>query len=70
MVPLFSESTVSLSVSETAARFCGSTPWLEPARFNSRLMFLVAEWIHFTLFGIILPTTKPKVFLGAYELSN
>ena len=28
--------------------------------------FLVAEWIHFTLFGIILPNTKLKVytFLG------
>ena len=23
---------------------------------------LVAEWIHFTLFGIILPTTKQKVY--------
>ena len=34
--------------------------------------FLVAEWIHFTLFGIILPTIKLKVhtFWGAYELGN
>ena len=24
--------------------------------------YLVAEWIHFTLFGIILPTTKLKVY--------
>ena len=33
---------------------------------------LVAEWIHFTLFGIILPTIKLKVYTfgGAYELSN
>ena len=33
---------------------------------------LVAEWIHFTLFGIILPTIKQYLytFLGAYELSN
>ena len=32
---------------------------------------LVAEWIHFTLFGIILPTIKLKsTLLGAYELSN
>ena len=47
---------------------------------------LVAEWIHFTLLGIILPTitltvytfwdnithykTKSVGFLGAYELSN
>ena len=32
---------------------------------------LVAEWIHFTLFGIILLTIKLKVYtLGAYELSN
>ena len=23
---------------------------------------LVAEWIHFTLFGIVLPTLKPKVY--------
>ena len=25
-------------------------------------MFLVAEWIHFTLFRIILPTIKLKVY--------
>ena len=33
---------------------------------------LVAQWIHFTLFGIISPTIKLKVctFFGAYELSN
>ena len=33
---------------------------------------LVAEWIHFTLFGIIVPTIKLKVqtFGGDYELSN
>ena len=34
---------------------------------------LVAEWIHFTLLGIILPTIKLKVYtlwFGAYELSN
>ena len=24
--------------------------------------FLVAEWIHFTLFGLILPTIKLKVY--------
>ena len=31
----------------------------------------VAEWIHFTLFGIISPTIKLKVYtFGAYELSN
>ena len=24
--------------------------------------FLVAEWIHFTLFGIMLPTIKLKVY--------
>ena len=24
--------------------------------------FLVAEWIHFTLFGIVLPTIKLKVY--------
>ena len=24
---------------------------------------LVAEWIHFTLFGIILPTIKLKVYI-------
>ena len=35
------------------------------------LSFLAAEWIHFTLFGIILPTIKLKcILLGAYELSN
>ena len=28
---------------------------------------LVAEWIHFTLLGIILPTIK---LVGAYKLSN
>ena len=34
-------------------------------------MYLVAEWIHFTLFGIISPTVKLKsVLFGAYELSN
>ena len=26
------------------------------------LVFLVAEWIHFTLFGIILPTINLKVY--------
>ena len=25
-------------------------------------IFLVAEWIHFTLLGIILPTIKLKVY--------
>ena len=25
-------------------------------------IYLIAEWIHFTLFGIILPTIKPKVY--------
>ena len=25
-------------------------------------MFLVAEWIHFTLFGIVVPTIKLKVY--------
>ena len=25
-------------------------------------ILLVAEWIHFTLFGIISPTMKPKVY--------
>ena len=25
--------------------------------------YLVAEWIHFTLFGIILPTIKLKVYI-------
>ena len=29
---------------------------------RSRLTSLVAEWIHFTLFGIILPTIKRKVY--------
>ena len=33
--------------------------------------YLVAEWIHFTLFRIILPTIKLEVYtLGVYELSN
>ena len=33
---------------------------------------LVAEWIHFTRFGIIIPTIKLKVytFWGLHELSN
>ena len=26
------------------------------------MMVLVAEWIHFTLFGIIVPTIKLKVY--------
>ena len=26
------------------------------------LIILVAEWLHFTLFGIILPTIKLKVY--------
>ena len=26
------------------------------------IYLLVAEWIHFTLFGIILPTIKPTVY--------
>ena len=35
-------------------------------------MVLVAEWIHFTLFGIILPTMKGKVytFLGLMNLAT
>ena len=32
------------------------------SRFHSALLFLVAEWIHSTLFGIILPTIKLKVY--------
>ena len=37
-----------------------------------RFIGLVAEWIHFTLFGIIPPAIRLKVytFLGGYELSN
>ena len=31
--------------------------WQEEAEIS-----LVAEWIHFTLFWIILPTIKPKVY--------
>ena len=32
---------------------------------------LVAEWIHFTLLGIILPTIKLKEYtFWAYEISN
>ena len=31
------------------------------ARIPYSLLYLVAEWIHFTLFGIILPTIKLKV---------
>ena len=43
-----------------ALGFQGSTPLVVPFRR------LVAEWIHFTLFGKILPTIKLKVytFLG------
>ena len=36
-------------------------------------LLLVAEWIHFTRFGIILPTLKLSVrstLFGAYELSG
>ena len=34
-------------------------------------VILVAEWIHFTLFGILSPTIKLKVYtFGSYELSN
>ena len=29
---------------------------------SSDFVRLVAEWIHFTLLGIILPTIKPKVY--------
>ena len=36
----------------------GSEP-LEPE--PESLQYLLAEWIHFTLFGIIVPTTKLKV---------
>ena len=31
------------------------------ASSDVKLVDLVAEWIHFTLFGIILPTIKLKV---------
>ena len=42
-----------------------------PGSFRDHAETLVAEWIDFTLFGIILPTIKLKVYtLGAYELSN
>ena len=34
---------------------------LDDANLNLH-RYLVAEWIHFTLFGIILPTIKLKVY--------
>ena len=54
---------------------CRSAEWrgvLQLKGFQSDTFFLVAEWIHFTLLGIILPTIKLKVYTfgGAYELSN
>ena len=40
-----------------------SVPAAEGAGFGARVSgFLVAEWIHFTLSGIILPTLKLKVY--------
>ena len=30
--------------------------------FHRVLKGLVAEWIHFTLFGMVLPTVTPKVY--------
>ena len=36
-----------------------SPPFFRVAEYD---FFLVAEWIHFTLFGIILPTIKLKVY--------
>ena len=38
--------------------------------FNSVHINLVAEWIHFTLFGIILPTMKLKVYTFGVGLMN
>ena len=60
----------------TVTMFCGRGAALprvgfkEPGSFGSKvlssrvrhLVYLVAEWIHFTLFGIILPTIKLKVY--------
>ena len=37
---------------------------------GAMIFYLVAEWIHFTLFGIILPTIKLKVYtLGGLTLN-
>ena len=36
--------------------------WLTTSFGTKAGLFLVAEWIHFTLFGIILPTIKLKVY--------
>ena len=42
-----------------------------PHTGTSLIDVLAAEWIHFTLLGIILPTIRLKVYtFGAYELSN
>ena len=40
--------------------------WTIPTMvWGPQTFILVAEWIHFTLFGIISPTIRPKVhFLG------
>ena len=35
-------------------------PWGRVGPYS--LVFLVAEWIHFTLFGVILPTITLKVY--------
>ena len=41
--------------------FPGS-PKQQTRNLESETLILVAEWIHFTLFGVILPTTKLKVY--------
>ena len=48
-------------------------PPINSSDFFMRLQIPIdlVEWIHFTLFGIILPTKKTEsVFFWAYELSN
>ena len=66
------ESEMLQSAIDEAAFVCvGSVFWCSFGGSLVTMRVLVAEWIHFTLFGITLPTIKLKVYtLKAYELSN
>ena len=44
------------------SRLSLSSPFLVWLKQFCRILYLVAEWIHFTLFGIVLPTIKLKVY--------
>ena len=68
------QGSQNFAVQGRSSKWSPQRKWIAPPRSIRILseplpLNLVAEWIHFTLFGIILPTLKLKI-TGAYELSD